>query len=113
VVLHSQPPMCQVRSSARPQTLELAKYVILFTTFPAASVLEWYRTRWQIELVFQRFKSLAQLGHLPQRDDDSARAWLHGKLLVALLVEKLIRHASAISPWGYPLEAAAAAQRPV
>ena len=100
----------------QPQTLEFAKYVILFTTFPAqafpaASVLEWYRTRWQVELVFKRFKSLAQLGHLPKRDDESARAWLYGKLLVALLVEKLIRHASAISPWGYPLEAAPAAQR--
>ena len=100
----------------QPQTLEFAKYVILFTTFPieafpAASVLEWYRTRWQVELVFQRFKSLAQLGHLPKRDDESAKAWLYGKFLVALLVEKLIRHASAISPWGYHLEAAPAAQR--
>ncbi|MDE0626458.1 MAG: IS4 family transposase [Bryobacterales bacterium] len=99
-----------------PQTLEFAKYVILFTTFPtqafpAASVLEWYRSRWQVQPVFQRFKSLAQLGHLPKRDDESARAWLYGKLLVALLVEKLIRHASAISPWGYPLESAPAAQR--
>ena len=100
----------------QPQTLECAKYVILFTTFPAqafpaASVLVWYRARWQVELVFKRFKSLAQPGHLPKRDDESAKAWLYGKLLVALLVEKLIRHASAISPWGYPLEATPAAQR--
>lgn len=63
----------------QPQTLELAKYVILFTTFPAAAfpaatVLDWYRTRWQVELVFKRFKSLAQLGHLPKRDDESAKA---------------------------------------
>lgn len=100
----------------QPQTLEFAKCVILFTTFPsqafpAASVLEWYRTRWQLELVFKRFKSVAQLGHLPKRDDESAKAWLYGKLFVALLVEKLIRHASTISPWGYPLEAVPAAQR--
>ena len=33
---------------------------------------------------------------------DAAKAWLYGKFLVALLVEKLIRHASAISPWGIP-----------
>ena len=90
-----------------PQTLEFAKYVILFTTFPtpafhAASVLEWYRRRWQVELVFKRFKSLAQLGHLPKRDDESARAWLYGKLLVTLLVEKLIRHARHF-PLGIPL----------
>ena len=92
----------------QPETLEYAKYVILFTTFPAtrfsaADVLEWYRTRWQVELVFKRFKSLAQLGHLPKHDEQSARAWLYGKLFVALLVEKLIGHARAISPWGYHL----------
>ena len=96
-------------------TLRFAEYVIVFTTFPAATfsaaeILEWYRIRWQVELVFKRFKSLAQLGHLPKYDDDSAKAWLYGKLLVALLVEKLIRHASAISPWGYDLAPSAATQ---
>ena len=87
----------------RPETLGYAKYVIVFTTFPAAEfgateVLEWYRTRWQVELVFKRFKSLAELGHLPKHDEQSARAWLYGKLFAALLVEKLIGHARAISP---------------
>ena len=46
-------------------------------------MLEWYRLRWQVELVFKRFKSLAQLGHVPKYDDDSAKAWLYGKLFVA------------------------------
>ena len=100
----------------QPDTLTFAEYVIVFTTFPAATfsaaeILEWYRIRWQVELVFKRFKSLAQLGHLPKYDDDSAKAWLYGKLLVALLVEKLIRHASAISPWGYELASATTTQR--
>ena len=94
----------------QPQALEFAKYVIVFTTFPAADftdadILEWYRTRWQVELVFKRFKSLAQLGHLPKHDDESARAWLYGKLLAALLVEKRICYARSISPWGYDLAA--------
>ena len=92
----------------RPETLAYARHVILFTTFDAgrfsaADVLGWYRLRWQVELVFKRFKSLAQLGHLPKQDDESAKAWLYGKLLVALLVEKLIHHAAAVSPWGYRL----------
>lgn len=100
----------------QPQTLEFARYVILFTTFPdqsftASEILEWYRIRWQVELVFKRFKSLAQLGHLPKYDDESAKAWLYGKLLVALLVEKLVYHATAISPWGYDLEADPPTQR--
>ena len=96
------------------RTVEFARYVIVFTTFPepvfaASEVLQWYRTRWQIELVFKRFKSLAQLGHPPKYDDESAKAWLYGKLLVALLVEKLTRHAVAVSPWGHHLETAKAA----
>ena len=100
----------------QPQTLKFAQYVIVFTTFPeltfpASEVLEWYRIRWQVELVFKRFKSLAQLGHLPKYDDESAKAWLYGKLLVALLVEKLIHHATAISPWGYHLAAMSTTQR--
>ena len=100
----------------QPATLRFAEYVIVFTTFPeppfsAADVLEWYRLRWQVELVFKRFKSLAQLGHVPKYDDDSARAWLYGKLFVALLVEKLIEHARAISPWGYALPAPASSRR--
>jgi hypothetical protein len=88
----------------RPQTLFVAEYVIVFTTFPetgfsTAEVLDWYRLRWQVELVFKRFKQLAGLGHLPKHDDASARAWLYGKLLVALLTEKTMAYAGAVSPW--------------
>ncbi len=100
----------------QPETLEYAKYVILFTTFPESSfssgeILDWYRLRWQVELVFKRFKSLAGLGHLPKYDDDSSKAWLYGKLLVALLAEKLADYASFFSPWGYLLEQKATAER--
>ena len=93
----------------KPSTLEFAKYVIVFTnyseeSFSAADVLNQYRSRWQVELVFKRFKSIAELGHLPKHGGDSSKAWLYGKLLVALLTEKLIRHAESVSPWGYLLE---------
>jgi hypothetical protein len=90
----------------QPQTLVYAEYVMVLTTwpedrFPAGIVLEWYRFRWQIELVFKRFKQIAELGHLPKYHDDSAKAWLYGKLLVALLTEKVIQQAQILSPWGY------------
>ena len=90
----------------KAETLEYAKYVIVFTTLPSQDfttqrVLEWYRLRWQIELSFKRLKSLASFGHLPKYDEVSARAWLYGKLLVGLMTEKLLRYARAISPWGY------------
>src|SRR5437899_6301903 len=57
----------------RPETLQYASYVMVFTTVPAsrlstAEVLEWYRVRWQIELVFKRLKTLAELGALPKQD---------------------------------------------
>jgi hypothetical protein len=94
------------QTKTKPETLEYAKYVIVFTTqstATAAEILEWYRLRWQIELVFKRFKTLAQLGHLPKHDQRSSRAWLYGKLFVALLTQKLIRVGRAISPWGYNL----------
>ena len=93
----------------RPETLQYAEYVIVFTTFPedrfsAVKILNWYRCRWQIELVFKRFKSIAQLGHLPKHSEDSSKAWLYGKLFVALLTNKLINYANSFSPWGYILE---------
>jgi len=89
----------------QPPTLLYAEYVMVFTTAPpsltAQQILEIYRLRWQIELVFKRFKQLAQLGHLPKEDEESSKAWLYGKLFVALLTERLIQRAESFSPWGY------------
>lgn len=92
----------------KDETLEAAEYVYVFTTLPEAAlspsnVLEVYRGRWQIELVFKRLKSILGLGHLRKIDPDSAKAWLHGKLFVAFLVETLLRYAESFFPWGYPL----------
>lgn len=91
----------------QPATLLYAEYVMVFTTAPpsltAQQILEIYRLRWQIELVFKRFKQLAQLGHLPKEDEESSKAWLYGKLLVALLTERLIQRAESFSPWGYDM----------
>ncbi len=90
----------------KPETIEFAKYVIVFTTLPidlynTNQILEWYRVRWQIELVFKRLKSIAGLGHLPKHDDASSRSWLYAKLLIGLLANKLSEFAKTFSPWGY------------
>ena len=97
-------------SELQPETLIYAEYVMVLTTFPerefpARLVLELYRLRWQIDLVFKRFKQIAQLGHLPKQDPESAKAWLYGKLFVALLTDKVLAQARALSPWGYSLQA--------
>lgn len=90
----------------KPETLEAAEYIFVFTTLPpthsAATVLEVYRGRWQIELVFKRLKSLLGLGHLRKMDLTGAKAWLHGKLFVAFLIESMIACGDRFSPWGYP-----------
>lgn len=96
--------------ATKPETIETAGYTFVFTTLgdevlSASAVLELYRRRWQIELVFKRLKSIIGLSHLRKTDPDAAIAWLHGKLLVAFLVETLLRHAQSFSPWGYALEA--------
>jgi IS4 transposase len=108
----------QGKSEATPQTREYACYILVFTTLPrpqvsTQQVLECYRLRWQIELTFKRLKSIVQLGHIPKQDDRSSRAWLYGKLLVALLSQKLARVGSAISPWGYYLPEEAAHTQPL
>jgi len=91
-----------------PRGRALARYVLIWTSIPIAElsarqVLRHYRLRWQLELVFKRAKSIMGLGQLPKYSDASSRAWLNGKLLVAMLVEKLWQEAEHFSPWGYDL----------
>jgi len=90
-----------------PETLALHRYVVLATSLPdsitARHVQELYRARWQIELAFKRLKSIMGLGHLPKSDEESSKAWLHGKLLVAFLAHALVIEGRAFSPWGYPV----------
>jgi len=90
------------------QALYAAGFVYVWTTIPkdvldTAGVLELYRMRWQIELSFKRMKSILGLGQLPKKKGASCRAWIHGKLLVALLIDRLLEMAESFSPWGYSL----------
>jgi hypothetical protein len=95
------------RLNVTTEALEFAEYFMVWTTLPktvtSAQVLEFYRLRWQIELVFKRMKSILGLGHLPKTDPLSSQAWLEGKLFVGLLIERMIATAESFFPWGYPL----------
>ena len=91
------------------QTEQLQDYILVVTSLTdpaikASQVLQLYRLRWQIEIAFKRLKSLIGLGHLPKYDPKSCRAWLHGKLFIALLVDLIVEEARLFSPWGYPLQ---------
>ena len=94
--------------TVQPATLKAAGYIFVFTTLPKnmatpSAILEIYRGRWQVELVFKRLKSLIALGHLPKQDPRGAKAWIHGKLFAAFLIEALIHAGERFFPWGFPL----------
>lgn len=72
-----------------------SKYCVVATTLPREvtpeMVLSAYRMRWQIELVFKRFKSIFGGGEFTAKNEKSIRAWFYGKLLLAIICETLLR----------------------
>lgn len=70
------------------------RFVVVITSLPdsisAEKVLELYRMRWQIELVFKRMKSIFDLGDLESRKEDAVYAWFYIKLLIAAICEALV-----------------------
>lgn len=75
-------------------TLWLAEFVLVLSTVPpqelsAEVVLALYRCRWQVELLFKRYKSLLDFDQLRARMGSVlGQVWLHGKLLFAGLLER-------------------------
>ena len=88
-----------------PRSLEAAKYILLLTSLPVAAfassdILAIYRFRWQIELAFKRFKSLAGLDTLPAKKPELARAWIYARLIVAIIAEQIAGQVPDSSPSG-------------
>jgi hypothetical protein len=88
-----------------PRSLEAAKYILLLTSlpadaFPPTNILALYRFRWQIELAFKRFKSLAGLDMLPAKKPELARAWIYARLIVAIIAEQIAGQVPDSSPSG-------------
>lgn len=96
------------RGSVNPtskETLKAAEYVILFTTLSAEvlsakGAMNLYRYRWPVELNFKRAKSVFGLGKLPCKDENSVKAWIHGKLLLYFLVSEKSLETEAFPPSG-------------
>lgn len=78
----------------KKETLILSEWLLVLTTvapdaLPAETILELYRTRWQVELLIKRFKSLLNADALlAQAGSPLAEVYLLGKLLFGLLVER-------------------------
>ncbi len=82
------------QNKIRPETLLAAEYVFVITTIDrdmtTEMVLQYYRARWQIELYIKRLKSLISFKQLRNRNEKNVRAWLQGKMLVAVLAQTLM-----------------------
>jgi len=69
------------------------EYIVLITNLSEGistdEILELYRFRWQLEIYFKRLKSIMDFGQLPKRRSGSVMAWLNGKLMIAILIEKI------------------------
>lgn len=92
------------------RTLFAAGFVLLLTNlpldiWPASHILVLYRIRWQIEMLFKRFKGLLNLDALRAQDPRLAQTYLLGKLLGALLLDELTQASIARVPdWFTSLE---------
>lgn len=81
------------RGTPKAETLYLADWMIVLTSFKpeqvsAGSIGKLYRSRWQIELVIKRLKSVLNLDALrAKRGSRLAQVYLLGKSLYALIIE--------------------------
>lgn len=62
--------------------------------FSIEQILGLYKLRWQVEMVFKRFKSIVKVGSMPTKTAASSEAWLNCKMLIVLLIEKLLSNSS-------------------
>jgi hypothetical protein len=92
----------KVGKQVDPRSLRAAEYVLLLTSlseeYAPEAILQLYRLRWQIELLFKRFKSLLGLGELPAKEPNLARSWIFAKMILALLAENTARDLAESSP---------------
>jgi len=86
----------------------------IITTLPsdlasANEILRLYRLRWQIELMFKRFKTLLNGDALPVKKVEGskggvAETWILARFIVAALVQKLVPPDGPLSPYGYEIK---------
>lgn len=85
-------------------------FLLVLTNLPAddwaePQVLALYRLRWQVELLFKRYKSIFQLANLRAHDPQLVQTYLLAKLLAALLVDQMLLTTQELVPeWFSSLE---------
>jgi hypothetical protein len=102
----------QARDKGRtlsPEALFLAGFVLLVTTLPAPSwspehLLELYRARWQIEVLFKRIKQVLSLHLLPAQTPQGAQAMICALLVAWMLIEDEVEHLRRQMSDGEPVD---------
>lgn len=85
----------------KAETIYLAGWMLLLTSIepeklPAETAARLYRSRWQIEIVIKRLKSLLRINALrAKRGSRLAHVYLLGKIIYALIVEKRAMRAAS------------------
>lgn len=97
--MHRKESKKQMTYSADTKFVNQFFFVItsLDEAFTAEQILNIYRLRWQVEMVFKRYKSILKLGSMPTKTYSSSKAWLSCKMLIVLIMEKLLSN-SDFSP---------------
>jgi len=81
-------------TKTKAETIYLAEWMLILTSLepgrvPAETVAKLYRSRWQIEIVIKRLKSILQIDALrAKRGSRLAQVYLLGKIVYALMIEK-------------------------
>lgn len=88
-----------------PNTLRAAHFTFILTTLDkdtisAQEVMALYRMRWQIELSFKRLKGILNLDHLRAKNVQTAKAYLLGKILAALVIDEIEHEGLSFFPSG-------------
>jgi hypothetical protein len=81
----------QQKKQATAETLELNEYIVLATSldYDESKILELYRARWQVELVFRRLKSIFGFAEVPSKNENSVKSWFYSVLFLAALCEAI------------------------
>lgn len=79
------------KQNAHPEIYNYLQYMNLFITnvpdtmLPASQIVDLYRVRWQIELMFKNWKSILKIDKVRKMKADRVRCYLLGKFLWILL----------------------------
>ncbi len=88
-----------------PRSLIAAGFILIFTTLSedvasSEQVMELFRYRWQVERTFKRLKGVLKLDELPDCSDELLDTIILGRLIGAILIQKIASKAGAFSPSG-------------